>query len=113
MTYPTSTEETAASPVYSPNPNWGERPPKAGAQAEVSQDRARDSAKRKATEADTTLEGERPTSHSRKSQGGESKKEAPKATTSDSEKKKETLRAKQSSGHKSKGFINTGARHSN
>ena len=68
-----------------------------GSQAGASQDGAKDVAKRKATEVGATLEGERPTSRSRKSQGGESKKVASRATPCDSEKnKKETLRTKQS-----------------
>ena len=64
--------------------------------------------------ADTTLEGEGPTSRSRKSQGGENKRESPKETSRDSEKKKkETSKAKQNSGHKSKGSTNKGSHCSN
>ena len=85
-----------------------------GSQAGASQEGAKDVAKRKATKVGSTLEGERPTSRSRKSQGGESRKAASRATPSDSEKsKKETSRAKQSSGHKGKGSTSKGASHSN
>ena len=96
-----SVVETPASPTHNPDPDLGERQPKAEAQAGASQGQAKESAKWKAARSDTILEGEKPASCSRKSREAEDKKESPKETPRNSKKKKkETLKSKQNSEHR-------------
>ena len=60
------------------------------------------------------LEGEKPTSRSRKSKEAENKKESPKETSRNSKKKKkETSRSKQNSRHRNKAPTSKGAHHLN